>query len=486
MSAQPAMPDGGGAARDRAQPRTGPHPSFVMGAVDRRALGLAGACLLAIGLLLWRGDRVGLRAVTFSPPEGAQDVSPRAAIGLSFDAALAPGAGATLQLQPPAPGPLVWEERRLSLRPQEALRAGQRYTATLSGELRATDGRRLRRPLSWSFTVGSQALVFLRRDTAGLAQLWRVAPDGSGERALTAEGQSGVWDFAVAPDGQRIAYTLVRESGNSALYGIGRDGGERQLLLDCPDAECAGPAWAPDGRTLVFEKRQLPPEGGPAGPPRLWWLRPEDQESVPVLSDLQQLGFGARFAPDGRRLAYVSPDEGAIRVLDLDRQAETVIPSEMGEPPAWSPDGRQLLVGRVLEGGGSFAIHLLLAQTEDPDAVPRDLSGAEGPPVEDGLPAWSPDGRHIAFTRRYTAGPDLNLGRQIWLMQADGSGARRLTRDQTQGYGQPQWSPDGRLLAVQSVSTVDLGAEPALLVLDAADGRVLARVERALLPSWLP
>ncbi len=469
LPAPPRPPDGGGL-----------HP------VDRRALGLAGACLLAIGALLWRGDRVGLRLVAFGPAAEARDVSAKAAITLDFDAPLAPSAGVSLRLEPPAPGPLLWEGARVGLRPTEPLRAGQRYTVTLSGDLKSLDGRRLRRPVGWSFTVGGPALVFLRRDAAGLAQLWRVEPDGSQVRPLTAEGESGVWDYAVAPDGQRIAYTLVHASGSSSLLSIARDGSDRRLLLECPDAECAGPAWAPDGQTLVFEKRQLPPEGGPVGPPRLWWLRPAGQESVPVLADPQQLGFAARFAPDGRRLAYVSPDEGAIRVLDLDLQSETVIPSEMGEPPAWSPDGTSLVFGRVLEGYGQFAIHLLTALVADAEAPPRDLSAGEGPPVEDGLPAWSPDGRQIAFTRRYTAGPDLNLGRQVWLMQADGSGARRLTLDQTQGYGQPQWSPDGRLLTVQSVSTAGPGAEPALLVLDAADGKLRARVERALLPSWLP
>lgn len=455
--------------------------------LDRTVLTTIAACLAVVVLLIWRGDRVGLRVVDFSPADGAGDVSPHTAISVRFDAPLALGAGSPFRIEPTVTGPVLWKDDRVELRPADALQAGRRYTVTLAQDLAARDGRQLRREQRWSFSVGGSALVFLRRaEGSGLAQLWRVDPDGAEARTLADEPETGIWDYAVAPDGQRVAYTVVLATGASQLIGINRDGSDRRLLLDCPDAECSGPSWAPDGQTLVYEKRVIPPGGGPSGPPRLWWLRPESAQTVPVLNDSQQLGFGARFAPDGKRLAYVSPDDGAIRILDLGSQSETLVESEMGESPAWSPDGQRLLVGRVAAGRVQFAVHLLLVELNKPENRPLDLSPVDGPPVEDGLPVWSPDGDWIAFTRRYTAGPDLNLGRQVWLMRPDGSESRRLSRDQTQGYGQPSWSPDGKLLALQSISIADLGAEPALLVLDAADGSLRARVERALQPNWLP
>ena len=60
-------------------------------------------------------------------------------------------------------------------------------------------------------------------------------------------------------------------------------------------------------------------------------------------------------------------------------------------------------------------------------------------------PAWSPDGLRLAFSRDRTAlGQTLNLGNETWIMNADGSGARRRIA----GYHSPAWSPDGTQLAV--------------------------------------
>ena len=63
-------------------------------------------------------------------------------------------------------------------------------------------------------------------------------------------------------------------------------------------------------------------------------------------------------------------------------------------------------------------------------------------PAYDGNPAWSPDGRKIAFGR---AG-------EIYVMNADGSGQRNLTRNPARDFA-PAWSPDGRKIAFESRGT---------------------------------
>jgi Tol biopolymer transport system component len=93
--------------------------------------------------------------------------------------------------------------------------------------------------------------------------------------------------------------------------------------------------------------------------------------------------------------------------------------------------------------------------------------------------AWSPGRRRIAF-----AGGGL-LGREgIWVMNADGSGRRRLTR--RAGDGNPTWSPDGRRIAYRSSSPTSFD----LWVIPAAGGRarplLSTPVANELDPDWSP
>jgi TolB protein len=90
-----------------------------------------------------------------------------------------------------------------------------------------------------------------------------------------------------------------------------------------------------------------------------------------------------------------------------------------------------------------------------------------------GLPIWSPDGRKIVFER----------GRDLYVMNTDGSGLRRLTRD-TAYDERPVWSPDGRKIAFDRNN----GNEPDVYVInvDGRGERNLTRDDTSLGPTWSP
>ena len=117
------------------------------------------------------------------------------------------------------------------------------------------------------------------------------------------------------------------------------------------------------------------------------------------------------------------------------------------QAPAWSPDGRTIVFVSWRDGNGE--VYAMDAN----GSGPRNLTQN---PANDVRPAWSPDGRRIAFVssraRRHDASLDLDvLARydrqsEIYVMNADGSRKRNLTRDRASD-DLPTWSPDGRRIA---------------------------------------
>jgi Tol biopolymer transport system component len=114
-------------------------------------------------------------------------------------------------------------------------------------------------------------------------------------------------------------------------------------------------------------------------------------------------------------IAVIRPDGSGLRKLTHDTRDRA---------PAWSSDGRLL----AFERGGR--IYVMKA-----DGTGLHRVGSR--PPRDHEPAWSPDGRSIAFT----------TGHSLLVMRADGGGVRRLYRIGAGSVNRPSWSPDGRWIA---------------------------------------
>jgi TolB protein len=341
---------------------------------------------------------------------------------------------------------------------------------------------------------GQPTILYLRPGPAGTAQLFRQTLGGEALQ-LTGVVDPVAWeviDFAAAPDGNRIVYA-VQDGLDSALRIVDAGGGNDAALLACPVAECAGIAWSPDGRRLIYERR--PWENGSFGSPRLHWLDTDTGETLPLVAGNETPGYGACFSLDGAWLSYVSPAEEGVVLYRPADGAQRLLTSRVGSPAAWSPDGAMVVVGDIVpeahetrpEGGSAAPVeessNVYLYRTLVAGDAPRERLSPEAS-VADSAPAFSPDGEWIAFGR--APGGNTAAGRQLWLMRADGSEARALTADPALTHGPPSWSPDGQYLLYQRYRLDDPASSASVWVMEVAIGEETLVAEGGFLPRWLP
>ncbi|HOU41119.1 MAG TPA: hypothetical protein PK829_07610 [Promineifilum sp.] len=323
-------------------------------------------------------------------------------------------------------------------------------------------------------------VLFLRVDDAGRAQLYRQDASGGAARRLSAHPAGDVLDFAAAPDGSHVVYSVL-DGSEGALRLVDADGGGDRELLACPAAECSAPVWSPDGKRLIYEHRPLS-ASGVLGSPRLMWLDPASGETIPLVAT-EVIGYGARFSPDGAWLSYVSPEDEGVVLVPLAGGAQRLLSSRVGRPAAFSPDASQIVISDItlVAEAAQESSRVYLYRVSLAEEGRERLSPAQ--PVDDSAPAWSPDGQWIAFGR---APADTAAGRQLWLMRSDGSDARALTAEPAIFHGPPTWSPDGRALLYQRYDLNDPAATPQVWSLRPSDGAQTLIAPGGYLPAWLP
>jgi len=253
-------------------------------------------------------------------------------------------------------------------------------------------------------------------------RIWLVDSDGAERVALTGATER-VLSPAWAPDGTRFAFTLLGE-GRGPVQ-IQEFGSGRRTTVSGADADLnITPVFSPDGTHLL-------------------WARSNgdgtDLYSVDVTRNCcaQRLTVGRysdnlspTFAPNGRRLAFVSTRPGLPQVYAMAPDGtgqELLVPFDFGatgpsHAPDWSPDGTAVVFHRELRGVPQLFVYDVTARKV------RQLSSAGR--NED--PTWAPDGRHIAFVS------DRSGRRQIWILDIESGRLRQL---QSPGAARlPAWS----------------------------------------------
>lgn len=106
--------------------------------------------------------------------------------------------------------------------------------------------------------------------------------------------------------------------------------------------------------------------------------------------------------------------------------------------------------------------------------------------VEDASPSFSPDGRWLAFTRKFLDPERWSPGRQVWLMNSERTEVKPLSDEPGATFSSLAWSPDSEHLAFMRKYLSDLSQPSEIWRVDVITGEASIVVEGAFLPGWLP
>ena len=281
------------------------------------------------------------------------------------------------------------------------------------------------------------------------------------KRPLTLDDQHKfvtVADPQCSPDGKWIAYTLAttdvkEDKRDSDLWMVSVDGKEDLRLTSSDQAE-SRPKWSPDGKALAF----LSSRPGKTKGNQVWLLdrRGGEARQITDISNKHRLA-DFTWAPDAKSLL--------LTLQELDEPAV-----EEGKPPA---KPKPIVIDRYnfkRDGSGYVSakhpsrFFLYDLESKKLDALNKDE-------WEESNPAWSPDGKWIAFVSHRVIDADRYNNSEIWIAAAQpGSTPRKLTSFQGPDQS-PVWSPDGKFIAYIQGSESKLSAySQSKLAVIAAEG----------------
>jgi len=265
----------------------------------------------------------------------------------------------------------------------------------------------------------------------------------------------GIFLLMPASSGGNTAASEIAFARGGHIWTIAAEGGRARILL----RNAYSPAWSPDGSMLAFVSSR-------AGDEEIYVAK-ADGTSLLRLTALPGPDLSPAWSSDGKRIAWSRNKEiwttsasgtGTRRVVEKQKRWHE------HHTPAWH--GTRL----VYASNRLSAFNTELYQVAPAKRLTF-TKGSDGVLGDDSMPDFSPDGRRITFTS------NRDQQGEIYVMNANGSGPKRLTRRPGDDLA-PDFSPDGTTIAFTQL--------PGTIWTMNADGTGLKKLTAGTDPDWRP
>lgn len=247
-------------------------------------------------------------------------------------------------------------------------------------------------------------------------EVWTMDYDGYSAKQFSHDRSIALFP-SFSPDGRRLAYVSYK-SGHPNVIIRGNDG----LFIGATQFKgtTTSPVVGPDGKIAFASSKD-------GSSMEIYVSNGDGSNARRLTKTRNAVNISPRWNPKtGREMAFISDRRGAPQVFlisaDGSNERPLITLGGQMDSPAWSPDGR-FLAFTWNGGGGPFHIYLADVATGQVLRLTREGRNEN--------PTWSPDSRHIAFQSNRS-------GRwEIWAMNIDGSEPVQISRS---GGRAPSWS----------------------------------------------
>jgi len=248
-------------------------------------------------------------------------------------------------------------------------------------------------------------------------------------------------DVSVDPSGKWLIFASTRNSEHPSIY-LQRVDGTAVTQLTDGGSDDAYPVFSPDGKQIAFSSTR-------AGSWQIFMMDLDGRNVVQLTTGTMQ-SIHPSFSPDGNRLVYCSmggrSGQWELWTVDLKTSEKRTI--GYGVFPVWSPDRNvnRIAFQRARQRGSRWFSLWTLDLIDGEGRRPTEVAVSTNAAILS--PAWSPDGKHLAFATVMQPAKDAERRQRaqtdIWTIDADGSNRQRLTDGRGNNL-MPFWAADRRV-----------------------------------------